>query len=73
MTRILILAALSAGLLTSACVTVIDADSDYGWTGHEAEPFDGAREACRARHGHDEGTTAFVTCMAEKGWTRRRD
>jgi hypothetical protein len=74
MKRLLILSAVSAAALAaSACVTVIDADSDYGWSGNGAQPFDSARDDCRARAGHDEGTTAFVTCMAEKGWTRNRD
>jgi hypothetical protein len=74
MKRLLILAAVSAAALaSSACVTVIDADSDYGWTGNGARSFDSAREDCRARAGHDEGTTAFVTCMDEQGWTRNRD
>ena len=74
MKRLLILSAVSAAALAaSACVTVIDADSDYGWSGNGAQPFDSARDDCRARAGHDEGTTAFVTCMADKGWTRTRD
>jgi hypothetical protein len=74
MKRLLILSAVSAAALAAtACVTVIDADSDYGWSGSGAQPFDSARDDCRARAGHDEGTTAFVTCMAEKGWTRNRD
>lgn len=74
MKRLMILAAVSAAALASAaCVTVIDADSDYGWSGHGAQPFDSARDDCRARAGHDEGTTAFVSCMAEKGWTRSRE
>lgn len=74
MKRIAILAAVSAAALASAaCVTVIDADSDYGWSGQGAQPFDSARADCRTRAGHDEGATAFVTCMAEKGWTRTRD
>lgn len=64
-----------AALATSACVTVIDAgDSrDYGWSGEGAQPFDGARDDCRERAGRAEGTTAFVQCMAEKGWTRTDD
>ena len=74
MNRFLTLAAVSATALASAaCVTVIDADSDYGWSGAGAQPFDSARDDCRARAGDDEGTTAFVTCMAEKGWTRNRE
>ncbi|KPF79140.1 hypothetical protein IP78_09660 [Brevundimonas sp. AAP58] len=64
-----------AALATSACVTVIDAgDSrEYGWSGEGAQPFDGARDQCRERAGRAEGTTAFVQCMAEKGWTRTVD
>lgn len=74
MKRLLIIAAVSAAALTSAaCVTIIDADGDYGWSGENAQPFDSARDSCRASAGHDEGTTAFVRCMADKGWTRSRD
>ncbi len=64
-----------AALATSACVTVIDAgDSrEYGWSGEGAQSFDSARDACRERAGRAEGTTAFVQCMAEKGWTRTVD
>lgn len=71
MKRLLILAALSASLMTSACVTVIDAtDDDRAWHGENAQPFDAARADCRAstRHGHD--GDAFRDCMAAKGWTR---
>ena len=69
---VLVLAA--AALATSACVTVIDAgdDADFAWTGQGAQPFDAARDQCRERAGHSEGTTAFVQCMAEKGWTRTK-
>lgn len=69
------LALACAALATTACVTVIDADSggDYAWTGEGAQPFDAARDACRERAGEAEGTTAFVQCMAEKGWTRTVD
>ncbi|MBU1324096.1 MAG: hypothetical protein KJ676_02540 [Alphaproteobacteria bacterium] len=65
----------AAALATSACVTVIDAGDggDYAWTGQGAQPFDAARDACRDRAGKQEGTTAFITCMAEKGWTRTND
>lgn len=74
MKRLLILTAVAAAALTSAaCVTVIDANSDYGWSGENAQPFDDARDSCRASAGRDEGTTAFVRCMADKGWTRSRD
>lgn len=64
-----------AALATSACVTVIDAgdSGEYGWSGEGAQPFDGARDQCRERTGRAEGTTAFVQCMAEKGWTRTVD
>ena len=72
MKRLLVLTALSAALMTSACVTVIDASGEdhVGWHGENAQPFDGAREDCRARTGHNERSDAFAACMAEKGWTR---
>ena len=70
MKRLLILAALSASLMASACVTVIDAsDSDDAWHGNNAQPFDAARDACRAEAGHRHND-AFRDCMAGKGWTR---
>jgi hypothetical protein len=73
MKRLLILAAAAAvALTTSACVTVIDAsdDHDLAWHGENAQPFDAARDQCRAetRHGHH--SDAFRDCMASKGWTR---
>ncbi len=73
--KLTVLALAAAALATSACVTVIDAGdgSDYAWTGEGAQPFDAARDQCRDRAGKHEGTTAFVTCMAEKGWTRTND
>lgn len=72
MKRLLILsAALAASLMASACVTVIDADSDdYGWHGENAQPFDGARAECRASTGKGPHSDAFRDCMAAKGWTR---
>jgi predicted small secreted protein len=74
MKRLLIAAAVSAAALANAaCVTVIGVDDDYDWHGENAQPFDGARSDCRARVGHNEGSTAFVQCMAEKGWTRDKD
>ena len=75
MKRLLTLAAVgSAALLASACVTVIGVeDEGYSWTGEGAQPFDGARDDCRARTGGGEGSTAFVRCMDDKGWTRVRD
>lgn len=74
MKRLIIVAAVSAAaLLNAACVTVIGVDDDYRWTGENAQPFDGARDACRSRAGGGEGSTAFVQCMAEKGWTRLKD
>ena len=71
MKRLLILAAaLSASLMASACVTVIDAtDSDDAWHGNNAQPFDAARAECRAEAGKHHGD-AFRDCMAGKGWTR---
>ena len=75
MKHLLTLAAVgSAALLASACVTVIGVDDEgYSWHGEGAQPFDGAKEACEARAGGDEGSTAFITCMADKGWTRVKD
>ncbi|WP_426029124.1 hypothetical protein [Brevundimonas sp. TWP2-3-4b2] len=72
MKRLLILAALSASLMTSACVTVIDAsdDADMAWHGENAQPFDAARDACRASTGRGLRSDAFRACMANKGWTR---
>ena len=72
MKRLLILAALSASLMTSACVTVIDAsdDADMAWHGENAQPFDAARDACRASTGKGQHSDAFRACMADKGWTR---
>ena len=70
MKRVLILAAVSASLMASGCVTVIDAsDSDDAWHGENAQPFDAARDACRAEAGRGHGD-AFRDCMASKGWTR---
>ena len=70
MKRLLILSALSAALMTSACVTVIDAsDSDEAWHGENAQPFDEARASCRASAGNRHND-AFRDCMAAKGWTR---
>lgn len=71
MKRLLVLAALSAALMTSACVTVIDASDsdDMAWHGNNAGSFDTARAECRAAH-HGHSGEAFRACMAEKGWTR---
>ena len=61
-------AVLAASLMTSGCITVIDADSsDSAWHGNNAQPFDTARDECDAR---TESRDAFRACMAEKGWTR---
>lgn len=72
MKRLTVLAALSAALLTSACVTVIDAGdrNDLAWHGQNAEPFNGARDACRAQTGKGQRSAAFRDCMAGKGWAR---
>lgn len=67
MKRLLILATASAALMTSGCITVIDADGDDSWHGNNAQPFDAAREECDDR---TESRDAFVACMAGKGWTR---
>ena len=72
MKRLLILSALTAALMTSACVTVIDAsdDSDLAWHGENAMPFDTARAECRAAGHHGQRSDAFRACMATKGWNR---
>jgi hypothetical protein len=72
MKRLLILTALSAALMTSACVTVIDASDNDGraWHGNNAGPFDAARAECRAATSRGERGDAFRDCMAAKGWTR---
>jgi hypothetical protein len=72
MKRLLVLTALSAALMTSACVTVIDAtdSDDLAWHGENAQPFDAARDACRASTGKGQHSDAFRGCMAGKGWTR---
>ena len=68
MKRLLSLATLTAAVMVSGCITVIDADSeDMAWHGNNAQPFDAARDDCDAR---TEGRDAFRACMAEKGWTR---
>lgn len=71
MKRLLILTALSAALMTSACVTVIDASDsdDLAWHGDNAQPFDAARDACRASAGN-RYNDAFRDCMSARGWTR---
>jgi hypothetical protein len=72
MKRLLVLASLSAALMTSACITVIDAggDDDLAWHGQNAQPFDGARAECRASTDRGQRSDAFRACMADKGWTR---
>lgn len=61
-------AVLAAALMTSGCITVIDADHEDGaWHGNNAQPFDAARADCDDR---TESRDAFGACMAEKGWTR---
>lgn len=72
MKRLLILSALAAALMTSACITVIDADDsdDLAWHGQSAQPFDAARADCRASTGKGQRSDEFRACMADKGWTR---
>lgn len=45
-----------------------------GWTGEGAEPFDGARDACRAQADAVPATAerekAFEACMQARGWRR---
>lgn len=73
MKRLLTLSALAAAaLMTSACVTVIDAgDNEHiNWTGENAQPFDASRDACSEHAGRNQASKAFETCMATRGWTR---
>ena len=72
MKRLLVLATLSAALMTSACITVIDAggDDDLAWHGQNAQPFDGARAECRASTDRGQRSDAFRAGMAGKGWSR---
>lgn len=55
-----------------AAVLAACANSEHGWSGANAEPFDGAARACheQTRHNHDH--TAFDACMESKGWHRTR-
>lgn len=68
MIRILQITAATTLLATAACAT----SDSLGWKGDGAQPFDGARDACRASAGAgaDENSPAFTDCMASKGWTR---
>lgn len=72
MKRLLVLTALSAALMTSACVTVIDATDgeDLAWHSESGQSFDSARESCRASTGKGQRSDAFRDCMAGRGWTR---
>ena len=73
MKRFLILAVAAAALTTSACVTIIDADGVHdgkAWHGENAQPFDSARDQCRADNHGRNVEAAFRECMARKGWTR---
>ncbi len=71
MKRLLIPATLSAALMTSACVTVIDADDDdFSRHGENAQPFDGARAECRASTGEGQGGGAFRDSMSARDRTR---
>jgi hypothetical protein len=73
MKRLLVLAAAaSAALMTSACVIVNGADisDDMAWHGNNAEPFDASRDQCRAENHGRHVEDAFRECMARKGWTR---
>lgn len=60
------IASLAVALLTAACASTGD---DRGWTGQDAQPFDGAVEECQAQTLATRGP-AFEACMATKGWTR---
>lgn len=45
-----------------------------GWTGEGAEPFDGARDACKSQSeaipAAAEREKAFEACMQARGWRR---
>jgi len=66
MTRALRIAAAAALFACAACAT----SESLGWKGDGAQPFDAARDACRASAGSDERSPAFTACMTAKGWTR---
>lgn len=70
MKRLLIPVVLSAALLASACVTVIDASEGTNWQGENAQPFDAARQGCKDTASDNVNSSAFIACMAAKGWTR---
>ncbi|MBX3476895.1 MAG: hypothetical protein KF910_04765 [Brevundimonas sp.] len=71
MKRLLVLAAAAAALSTAACVTVVNPgeETEFGWTGKNAQPFDASREACRLEGASDRTGATYRTCMAGKGWT----
>ena len=59
-----------AGILLGGCVSI----SNANWHGEDAEPFDGARNACEAEAApvpKAERTAKFEACMAARGWQRR--
>lgn len=70
MKRFMILAALSATLMTSGCVTINGAEGEVAWHGEGAQPFAAARDMCRASTGQGQLGEGFRECMAAKGWTR---
>jgi hypothetical protein len=68
MKRLLTLAAVSAALMTSACITVNDNSPDGGsWRSTTGQSLDASREDC---HRTTDSRAAFDACMAEKGWSR---
>jgi|GEM_PF-514127 len=80
MKRLLILAAASAALLTSACGTTagfqsptintdVAANATWQQTA-DAQPFEASRAECRAATTGSSHKDAFPKCMAAKGWTR---
>jgi len=80
MKRLLILAAASAALLTSACGTTaalntaainteVTANAAWRQTA-DAQPFEASRTECRAATTGASHKDAFPKCMAAKGWTR---
>lgn len=68
-TILTLIAASAAALAASGCIAVSHTTHrEHGWSGENAEPFDGALAACEAAHSLPRDIDA---CMAAKGWTRK--
>lgn len=79
MKHLLILAAASGALLTSACGTTAantaalntEVSANATWRqAADAQPFEASRTECRAATTGASHKDAFPKCMAGKGWTR---